>query len=66
MRNLVIAVLVAIIAVLFLALYYLYRDRGRGTRMVTALTIRVALSVGLVLFLLFAYWMGWISPRGLR
>ena len=66
MRNVVIAGLVAIVAVLFAALYFLYQDKGRGNRMVIALTIRVALSISLVLFLVFSYWMGWISPTGMR
>ena len=34
MRIIVIAGLIAVIVSLFSALYFLYRDRGRGTRMV--------------------------------
>ena len=37
-----------------------------GKRVVWALTIRVALSVGLFAFLWFSYWMGWIGPQGIR
>ena len=48
MKIIVIAGLVAVIASLFSALYYLYHDRGQGTRMVRALAIRVALSAALV------------------
>ena len=66
MKTVVVVVLIAIIAALFSALYYLYRDRGGGTRMVKALAIRVALSMALVLFLVVSYWMGWIAPTGLR
>lgn len=66
MKALVIVVLVSIIAALFSALVFLYRDRGHGTRMVKALAIRVGLSVGLIAFLLVSYWMGWIGPAGLR
>jgi hypothetical protein len=66
MKTVVVVALVAIIAALFSALFYLYRDRGHGTRMVTALAIRVALSIGLVAFLVVSYRMGWISPQGLR
>jgi hypothetical protein len=65
-RIIVIVGLVAVIASLFSALYYLYRDRGHGERMVKALAIRVALSASLVLFLVVAYKMGWIAPAGLR
>ena len=42
-RIIVIAALALILASLGTALYYLYRDRGQGTRMVKALAIRVAL-----------------------
>ncbi len=66
MKIIVVAALIAVIASLFSALYYLYRDRGQGTRMVRMLAIRVALSASLVAFLVFAYWMGWIAPTGLR
>jgi len=66
MKAVVVVALIAIIAALFSALFYLYRDRGHGTRMVKALAIRVALSIGLVVFLVVSYRMGWISPQGLR
>jgi len=66
MKFIVIAGLVAVIASLFSALYFLYHDRGHGTRMVKMLAVRVALSASLVAFLVFSYWMGWIGPTGLR
>ena len=66
MKIVVVVGLVAVIASLFSALYYLYRDRGHGERMVKALAIRVALSATLVLFLVVSYKMGWIAPSGLR
>ena len=66
-KIIVIAGLVAVIASLFSALYYLYRDRGQGrTRMVKALALRVALSAALIVFLVLSYFMGWIAPTGLR
>lgn len=66
MKILVVAILIAIVIALFAALVFLYRDAGRGKRVVWALTIRVGLSVGLFAFLWFSYWMGWISPLGMR
>jgi hypothetical protein len=66
MKAIVIVALVAIIVALFSALVFLYRDKGRGNRMVTALAIRVGLSLTLVAFLLFSYYMGWIAPSGMR
>ena len=66
MRIVVIIALVAIIVSLFSALVFLYRDRGSGTRIVKALALRVALSIGLFAFLMIAYRLGWIAPNGLR
>ena len=66
MKIIVIAGLVAVVASLFSALYFLYRDRGHGTRMVKALALRVALSASLVVFLVVAYKLGWIAPTGMR
>lgn len=66
MKIIIIAGLVAVIVSLFSALYYLYHDRGHGTRMVKALALRVALSASLVVFLVVAYKLGWIAPTGMR
>jgi uncharacterized membrane-anchored protein len=66
LKIIIIAGLVAVVVSLFSALYYLYRDRGHGTRMVKALALRVALSASLVVFLVVAYKLGWIAPTGMR
>ena len=65
-RVIVITALALIVASLASALYYLSHDRGRGTRMVKALAIRVALSASLVIFLFVSYKLGWIGESGLR
>lgn len=39
------------------------RDQGGTNRTVNALTVRVGLSIVLLLFIWFSYWMGWIEPR---
>lgn len=66
MKIIVVAALIAVVVSLLSALYYLYHDRGQGTRMVRMLAIRVALSIGLVAFLVISYYLGWIGPQGLR
>jgi hypothetical protein len=66
MKIIVTLGLLAIVTALFAALVFLYRDKGHGTRMVTALAIRVGLSITLVAFLLVSYYMGWIGPQGVR
>lgn len=65
MKILVVAILITIVVALFAALVFLYRDAGRGKRVVWALTVRIGLSVALVAFLVFSAWMGWITPHGL-
>jgi hypothetical protein len=65
MRAIVILALVAVVAALFTALVFLYRDRGHGNRVVAALAVRVVLSMALIAFLVFSWWMGWIAPGGL-
>ena len=65
MRILVIIALLLIVASLGSALFYLLRRRDDPERMVKALTVRVALSIGLFLLLMAGYYFGWIGPRGL-
>ncbi len=63
MRYLVIAVLVAIVASLGSALFFVFHDRSGSRRAVKALALRVGLSLGLFLFLMAAYYFGWIPDR---
>ena len=64
--------LLGILAALATAgLFMLRRGLGEGEgpgssdkRMARAPPVRVAWSVALFLFILFAYWMGWITPTG--
>ena len=62
MRWLVIFCLVAIVVSMGSALVFLYRGREGGSkRMLRALQIRVGLSVGLFLFLMLSYKLGFIG-----
>jgi len=65
MRYFVIFVLVCILASLFSALFFMFRDKGDSRRMVKALTLRVALSVTLFLMLMAMYYFGLIGREGL-
>jgi RsiW-degrading membrane proteinase PrsW (M82 family) len=68
MRWLVILCLVAIVISMASALYFMYRDGNKagagGHRMFRALALRVGLSVGLFIFLMVAYKLGYIGPKG--
>jgi hypothetical protein len=62
----VVIVLFAIIASLTSALFSLSSSKGNSKKMVRALTVRVALSVGLFLLLLLAWRLGYIQPHGIN
>lgn len=66
MKLLVLVFIVAILAALGSAMFALIRHRGASDRVVRSLTIRVALSIGLFLLLMLAYWMGWIQPHAVN
>ncbi len=62
----IIAILVLILASLFSALAMLFRKEGSNDRMVRALTVRVALSIGLFVMLLAGFYFGIIPAHGLK
>lgn len=66
-RLFVVAVLIGIVVSLGSALFHLSSNRDNSAeasrKMARALTIRVGLSVGLFLLLLFAWSRGWIQPH---
>ena len=56
--------LVAIIAALLAAGYFVVKDPGSKRRAFWALTLRVSLQALLLLFLVAAFLLGWIEPHG--
>ena len=63
MRYVVIAMLVLILASLASALFFMIRGRDDPKRMAKALTVRIALSVGLFVMLMAGYYFGLIPGR---
>jgi hypothetical protein len=63
-RVLVVAVLLGILFSLGSALFHLMTDKGNSRKMVRALTVRVALSVGLFVLLIVASQLGLVVPHG--
>lgn len=61
---LVVAFLIVIVWNLGAGLYYMLVDKGQSKRTVNALTRRIALSVALILLVVLAIYMGWITPHG--
>jgi len=64
-KFLIVASLVAIIASLGSGLFHLVNDKGESKKMVTALTVRIVLSVALFILLFIAWSQGLIQPHGL-
>ena len=54
---------VLIVASLFSALVFVYRDRSASTRALKALALRVGLSIALFAFLMLGYYFGWFRER---
>jgi hypothetical protein len=67
-KIIVILMLLVIVGSLLSALVFMYKDNGKGngSRMATALTARVALSITLFCLLMAGYYFGIIPPQGLR
>jgi putative copper export protein len=61
---LVVGFLILIVWNLGAGLYYMMTDKGDSKRTVNALTRRIGLSVALILIVMLAIWMGWITPHG--
>jgi succinate dehydrogenase/fumarate reductase cytochrome b subunit len=61
---LIVAFLAVILWNLGAGLYYMLVDKGTTKRTVNALTRRIVVSVALILLLILAMYMGWITPHG--
>ena len=66
-KYLIIGMLLAVVISLGKALFHLSSNSPHAdTKMVTALTWRIGLSVALFLLLIVAYYNGWIDPAARR
>jgi hypothetical protein len=64
-KIILVVLLLAIVASLFSGLFFLMKDDSRQRRTLTALKVRVALSIALLVFLALAFSQGWLRPHGL-
>jgi len=62
-KSLIVLVFFFIVFSLFFALYTMAKDKSKTNRTVKALTIRIASSIALLIFLLIMYKFGYISPQ---
>ncbi len=65
-KIVVIVMLLLILASLFSALVFLFKDKGRGKRTAQALTWRIGLSITLFVMLMAGFHFGVIPPGGLH
>lgn len=63
MKIVILGLLLLIVTSLFVALYTLVKDKGQSNRTVRALTMRVGLSILLIIILLISYKTGLIKPN---
>ena len=63
-KIIIVIFLVLILYNLGAGLYYMIVDKGQTKRTVNSLTKRIALSIALILFVVLAIYMGWITPHG--
>lgn len=62
MKVLVLALLAAIVISLGSGLFFLTKDESNSRRLLSALKVRIALSVLLILVLVLSFYFGWIGP----
>ena len=56
MKIIVLVLLVAVLVSLFAGLFFVYKDKGQSNRAVTALTVRIVLSLLIFAILVGSYW----------
>jgi hypothetical protein len=61
MKILVLVLLLAVVASLFSGLYFVGADKGKTNRAVIALSVRIALSIGIFGLLMMAQHFGWLA-----
>lgn len=64
MKMVIVIMLLGVIISLGFALFSMTSSSGRSERMLRALTIRVVLSIGLIITLLLFWKLGYIEPHG--
>ena len=65
MRILVLILVFLMLASLFSGLFFLYKDKSGGDRMVKALTVRISLAIVIFVILMASYYFGLVPRQGL-
>tara|TARA_R110001592_G_scaffold19231_8_gene79057 strand:- start:4954 stop:5280 length:327 start_codon:yes stop_codon:yes gene_type:complete len=65
LKLVIVALLLAILVSLFSGLFFLVKDTGAQRRLITALSVRISLTVALMLLIAYGFWSGqfvWNTP----
>ena len=65
MKVIIVLMMLAIVASLGSALFYLLKTKDTGANMAKALSYRIGFSLLLFVLLLVAFAMGWLKPHGI-
>ena len=63
MKILLMVLLGLVLVSLFSGLYFMYKDKGNSKRAVNALTIRIGLSILIIVTVIVGYFLGLIPPK---
>ncbi len=63
MKILLVVLLVLVLISLFSGLFFMYKDKGNSRRVVNALTIRIGLSVLIIVIVIAGYFFGLLPPK---
>lgn len=64
-KIIIVLLLLLILLSLAAGMFSLVKDRGDSNRTVKFLSMRIALSIFVFLFIAFSFYMGWIQPHGI-
>ena len=64
MRILVLILVFLMLASLFSGLFFLYKDKSGGDRMVKALTLRIGIAIVIFVILMASYYFGFVPREG--
>ncbi len=63
MKILLVILLCMVLLSLFSGLYFMYKDKGKSRRVVNALTIRIGLSMLIIVIVIVGYFSGMLPPK---
>ncbi len=65
-KLLIIVNILLILASLAFSAFFLTKDDGDKNRVATALTVRISLSISLLVLIIIGYYLGYITPNALQ